>query len=223
MIPLFDNIPARRFSVVNYTIIGVNLLIFFYEVGLVPDLNRFMSTWGMTPASVVTYLVPWQPGSVHVATTLLTSMFIHGGWTHLLGNMLFLWIFGDNVEDAMGRLRYLFFYILSGLGAAALQIYVDPSSSIPTLGASGAISGVLGAYILLYPRARVSTLLPWFFFFTIVKIPAVLLLGIWFLLQFLSGVAEIAFAGSSVGGVAWWAHIGGFVLGMLLMPLFRQR
>jgi membrane associated rhomboid family serine protease len=148
-------------------------------------------------------------------------MFIHGGWLHIIGNMWFLWIFGDNVEDRLGHLRFLIFYLLSGIGAALFYVLLKPGSVLPALGASGAISGVMGAYILLYPRARVLTLVPVFFLPLLVEIPAVFFVGVWFLFQFLAGTLSLA-TPRVEGGVAWWAHIGGFVLGMALLPLFTR-
>jgi len=152
--------------------------------------------------------------------SIFSSMFIHAGWFHLISNMWILFIFADNVEDRMGSASFLLFYLLSGIAAALLQVFFFPDSAIPVVGASGAIAGVLGAYILLYPTARVVTLLPLLIFFTIVNIPAVLYLGFWFISQLFSGLASVGGAG---GGVAWWAHIGGFLIGLLLSPLFRHR
>ena len=151
------------------------------------------------------------------AMTLVTSMFLHGGWMHVLGNLWFLHVFGDNVEDAMGHFRYPVFYLLTGLVAAGVHVALNPTSPVPTVGASGAISGIMGAYFVLYPRARVVTLVPIFFYITFINVPAVFFLGYWFLIQFLSGGAELAAGGAgSVGGTAWWAHIGGFGAGLLL-------
>jgi len=148
-------------------------------------------------------------------------MFLHGGWLHLFGNMLYLWIFGDNVEDRLGHLRYLIFYLLSGIGASFVHIWLNPSSRLPTIGASGAIAGVMGAYFTLYPRARVITLLPFFFFFYLVEIPAFFFLGFWFILQFVSGSTALL-TRLPHGGIAWWAHVGGFLFGATLNFLFRK-
>jgi membrane associated rhomboid family serine protease len=157
--------------------------------------------------------------------TLFMSMFMHGGWLHILGNMLFLWIFGNNVEDSMGRLRFILFYVLGGLAAMAAQVAIGPDSTIPTVGASGAIAAVLGGYILLFPRARVLTLVLLFFFFTLIEIPAMIMLGIWFVLQFLPAVGQLATPdiGGEGGGVAYFAHVGGFLFGLLLIKLFADR
>ena len=159
------------------------------------------------------------PEANQIALTPFTSMFIHGGFLHLLGNMIFLWVFGDNVEDAMGHGRYLVFYLLAGLGAAALQVYVDQDSVIPMVGASGAIAGVLGAYLVLYPRATVSVVIPWLWFFGAFPVPAAFLIVFWFLLQLLSGVASLG----ATEGIAFWAHVGGFIAGVVLVWAFRRQ
>jgi membrane associated rhomboid family serine protease len=158
--------------------------------------------------------------AVRPALTLLSSMFVHGGWMHLLGNMLFLYIFGDNVEDRLGHGSYLVFYLLCGAGASLVQVYAQQNSVAPLIGASGAISGVLGAYFLLYPRARVLTLIPLFVFFPVVELSAFFFLGFWFLLQFIQGALAAAGGDAAAGGVAWWAHAGGFVAGAVLLPVF---
>lgn len=155
--------------------------------------------------------------------TPLTAMFLHGGWGHLLGNMLYLYIFGNNVEDMLGRGRYLLFYLMCGVLSFFVQVVFQSNSMVPNVGASGAIAGVLGAYFLLFPRARILTLVPLFFFFPVVEIPAFFFLGIWFLIQFLSGAAAIGRTSALMGGVAWWAHIGGFLTGMLLLKLLLPR
>jgi hypothetical protein len=151
-------------------------------------------------------------------------MFLHGGWFHFLGNMLYLWVFGDNVEDRLGHFRFLIFYLVCGLSAAALHIFTNPYSKMPTVGASGAIAGVLGAYLVLFPRARVLTLVPILFFFQLMELPAVIFLGIWFIFQFFSGALSLtAGGGSDVGGTAWWAHIGGFIAGVIMVLRFRRK
>ncbi|MCU0519726.1 MAG: rhomboid family intramembrane serine protease [Anaerolineae bacterium] len=217
MFPLRDNVPSRRFPVVTLVIVVVNVLLFLYEVMMGADAGAFTVSYGVVPARL---LAGWyNPG---VLFTLLSSMYLHGGWAHLIGNMWYLWIFGDNIEDRMGRLRYFVFYTLCGIGAALIQVAVAPRSTIPMIGASGAIAGVLGAYLLLYPRARVSTLVPVFYFIRIIWLPAVVVLGGWFLVQLLNGLASLNVQ-MMTGGVAFWAHIGGFVAGMVLMPIFRKR
>jgi len=188
----------------------------FYPI---PAGDHLITQYAIIPAELLSGedLPPTIP--VPVWLTILTSMFLHGGLIHLLGNMLYLWIFGDNVEDAMGPIRFLLFYILCGVAAALAQIAIDPGSATPLIGASGAIAGVLAAYFMLFPYARVLTLIPIFFFLRLVSVPAVLLLGIWFFLQVISGAGSLG----SGGGVAWFAHIGGFIAGAVLVFLFRRR
>ena len=211
MIPLRDNIPSRTVPFVTYVLVGANVLAFFFELSLGPNLERFIYIFGVVPQKVV-FAVFQEPQLIPYALVpFITSQFLHGGWLHLLGNMLFLYIFGDNVEGALGHFRYLFFYLICGVAASLTHFIVNPSSSVPTVGASGAIAGVLGAYFLLFPKARVLTLVPIFFFIQIVEIPAVLFLGLWFLIQFMSG--SISLGADSAAGVAWWAHIGGFAVG----------
>lgn len=210
MIPLRDVIPSRTRPVVNIVLIALNALVFVQQLGLGADeIEGFIRRFGLVPAAF-----SW--------TAVLTSMFVHGGFMHFAGNMLYLWIFGDNVEDRMGHGRYLVFYLLSGVGAALAQTYVAPDSPVPMVGASGAIAGVMGAYFVLYPRSRVLTLIP--FPITVVEIPAVFLLGLWFVMQFVNGVATLgpAEAGQVVGGVAFWAHAAGFGVGALLVFVFRR-
>jgi len=198
----------------NWLILTGTTLVFVYELSLTPpELERFIQAFALVPAR-------WQSDPTYFIITIFTSMFMHAGWFHFLSNMWVLYIFGDNVEDRMGPASYLVFYLLSGTAAALLQTYFFASSSIPTLGASGAIAGVLGAYILLYPRARVATLVPLFFVLTVMDIPAIVFLGFWFVSQLFSGIASI---GVDAGGVAWWAHIGGFVFGLLMVYVFAQR
>ena len=222
MIPLRDSIPSRSWPVVTYLLIGLNVWVFLYEVALGPDLDAFLRTWGLVPADY--FALARVPGAgAERYLPLLTSMFLHGGWLHLIGNMMYLWIFGDNVEDRLGHLRYLLFYLVTGLGAALVHAYLHPESTVPTLGASGAISGVLGGYLLLFPHARVLTLVPIVFIFVqIVEVPAVLYLGFWFLIQLVAGTLAFALA-DGAGGVAWWAHVGGFTVGLILVPLLLPR
>ncbi len=219
MIPLADDIPSRRFPVVTYLIIGLNLLAFLFELSLGPHLDRFIAVMGVVPWRVLHWQrYPW------VLITPFVAMFLHAGWVHFFGNMLYLWIFGDNVEDAMGHFRFAVFYVLSGLVAAAAQVLANPTSRIPMIGASGAVAGVLGAYFLFFPRARVLMAVPiLFFYIEVIPVPALLVLGGWFLVQLLNGFATITVAPAITGGIAWWAHIGGFVTGMFLGPLFRKR
>jgi membrane associated rhomboid family serine protease len=221
MFPLKDNIPARRFPAVNLWLIVVNVLCFVYELQLGGDLERFINAYGFVPARFAAQ----RETDLMLAGLLpvLTSMFLHGGFLHLFSNMWMLWIFGDNVEDSMGHLRYLFFYLLCGVISVFAQASAVPDSVLPLVGASGAISGVLGAYFVLYPRARILTLLPIVIFFYLVEVPAYFFLGLWFLLQVLQGYSQILVdSGGGRGGVAWWAHVGGFFSGILLIWLFAE-
>jgi membrane associated rhomboid family serine protease len=192
--------------------------VFFHQISLGDRLPLFIERYAVIPV----YFLDGGYRSLGGLLTPVTAMFLHGGWLHVLGNMLFLHVFGDNVEDRLGHGAYLLFYLACGVISFAAQIASLPASAVPTLGASGAIAGVLGAYFLLFPRARVVTLLPIFIFFTVVEIPAVVFLGLWFLIQFLSGAATLG-RPASAGGVAWWAHVGGFLAGMLLLKAFAQR
>lgn len=211
MIPLRDLIPSRTRPIVTIGLIIVNTLVFVYQLSLGPLVNTLVMVFGLVPADF-----SW--------TTVFTSMFLHGGFLHLAGNMLYLWVFGDNVEDRVGHGRFLVFYLLCGVAAALAQAAVAPHSRVPMVGASGAIAGVLGAYLVLYPRSRVLTLLPIFIFWQIVEIPAVYLLGMWFLIQLLNGVGSIAVttASGNIGGVAFWAHVAGFVAGVICIYVFRR-
>jgi membrane associated rhomboid family serine protease len=220
MLPIRDTIRSRSFPLVNWGLIIGNGLIFLFEASLpAPAFERFIQAYGLIPAR----FDPMQPlGWLRV----FTSMFLHGGWFHLISNMWTLYIFGDNVEDRMGSGRYLVFYLLAGAGAGVTHAFTaitfDAGPDVPTVGASGAIAGVLGAYFLLFPKSRVITLVPWFFLFTFVEIPAVIYLFLWFGLQLFSALVSLGAVGS-FSGIAWWAHIGGFVLGMLLVGLFARR
>jgi membrane associated rhomboid family serine protease len=218
MIPLFDDVPARRPPLVNYTLIALNVLVFLWEVSLGDRLEPAIYQLGVVPVRFL------QVGGLGQWFTILTSMFLHGGAWHLTSNMLALWIFGDNVEDRMGSFRYLVFYLICGVVASLAHIYFSAQSGVPSVGASGAISGVLAAYLVLYPTASVYTLFPIFLFWVeILRIPAIIYLGIWFLSQLVNGLFSLSVnTFQSGGGVAWWAHIGGFVAGLLLVHLFRQ-
>ena len=221
MIPLRDNIPSRITPIVNISAIVACTIVFLWQLSL--GEHGFQSiaySLGVVPATLLRdarlppdlYLVP-------PVATILTSMFLHGGWLHLIGNMLFLWIFGDNVEDAMGHVRFAIFYLVCGTVAALAQSLPNPESTVPMIGASGAISGVLGAYVLLYPRAQVLVLIPLGLFTQLVHLPAMVVLGIWFAMQLISSLL----AAPGAGGVAFGAHVGGFVAGMLLVPLLKRR
>ena len=219
MIPLRDTIPSRRFPVVNTVLIGLNVLVFLFESVQSPvQLDQFIANWGLVPVRF------WEGVSVVGWLPLFTSIFMHGGWWHLISNMLALYIFGDNVEDRLGPFRYLLFYLFSGLIASVAHLAAYSGSSLPTVGASGAIAGVLGAYLVLYPQARVVTLVPIFYFIRVVELPALIYLGFWFISQLFNGFLSLAAADVfSSGGVAWWAHIGGFVFGLAIIRLISPR
>jgi membrane associated rhomboid family serine protease len=215
VIPLYDTLRSRRFPVVTWLLIILNTLAFLYEFQLSPAaLEKFIRIWGLVPTRLIAY-----PESAW--DTIFTAMFLHGGWFHILSNMWFLLIFGDNIEDRLGAGRYLLFYLLSGVAAALMQVYILQTSSDPMIGASGAIAGVLGAYLISFPRARIASIVPIFFIFTIVEIPASIFLLFWFVSQLFSG--WLLLEGSNGSGVAWWAHIGGFLFGLLTVGLFARR
>lgn len=222
MLPLRDSPKTWRTPWVNLTLIAVNVLAFLYELALGPRLEVFLSHWAVVPAQVTAALARAPGAHPSVLITLVTAAFLHGGWLHLGGNMLFLWIFGDNVEDRLGHGWYLSFYLACGIVANLAQVAIDPTSLVPAIGASGAIAGVLGAYVVTYPGASVSVVLPIFFLFTIVDIPALIMISLWFASQFFSGVASLTSSTAETGGVAWWAHVGGFLFGMLLMLLIPK-
>jgi len=219
IIPLRDTIPSSRTPVVNYALILLNSAIFLYEYSLGDAATDFLHAYSLIPYRFL-HLFTSHP--VELLTPLF-AMFLHAGWLHVIGNMLFLYIFGDNVEDLLGHGRYLVFYLLCGVASFLAQILFQPNSMVPNVGASGAIAGVLGAYLLLFPRARIVTLLPIFIFFTVVEIPAFIFIGIWFLIQFFSGALTLGRTEAMSGGVAWWAHVGGFLVGMLLVKLMGPR
>jgi len=214
-IPLTDHIRRRTFWAFTLLLITVNVWAFFIELSLGPHLNQFIFEFGLIPARYSPSTLVGLPAS-RTAVPLLVSMFLHGGWLHLLGNMLFLFVFGRSIEDRFGHFPFLLLYLISGVAAALVQIVVSPGSRVPTIGASGAIAGVLGAYFICYPGARITTLIPLFFFFWTVQVPAILLLGYWFLIQFIAGFQMLSIQTATAGGVAWWAHIGGFACGALL-------
>ena len=219
MIPIRDDAPRYTTPWINYFLIALNCLVFLYELQLGPrNLNTLFLTFGMVPARLTAAL---HVGAFAAAfLPVLTSMFMHAGWLHIIFNMWWLWIFGDNVEDSLGHFPYLIFYLLSGLGAAVVHLIFNWGSRVPSVGASGAIAGVMGAYFVLFPSARVLTFI--FVFFT--WLPAWLILGYWFVLQFLSGAATSMAAGQgSAGGVAVWAHVGGFLTGVVMIKLFPRR
>jgi membrane associated rhomboid family serine protease len=210
MIPLRDVIPSRSTPYITVTIIVLNALAWLFEVSMPRDvLPVFLQIYGVVPADFR-------------GSTLVTSMFLHGSWSHIIGNMWYLWIFGDNVEDRVGHGRFVVFYLLCGVAAALGQIAVDPTSTLPTIGASGAIAGVMGAYFVLYPQSRVLTLIPLFIFWEVIELPAIILLGFWFVMQLFSAGA-IAATASTGGGVAFAAHVVGFVTGLVGVFVFKKR
>ncbi len=216
MIPIHDLNPRKSPPVVTVLLIVANVLLFFFELSLGPRLEGFLMSAAFVPARI-------QEGIPAATASALLSMFLHGGWAHLLGNMLFLWVFGDNVEDRLGHFRYLLFYLLAGYAATFTHAFFSLSSTVPAIGASGAISGVLGAYLFLHPRARIVTVIWFLFFIRFFEIPAIVYLPIWFLLQLFSGVVSLGTPANTGGGVAFWAHIGGFVAGPLLLLLLGGR
>ena len=228
MLPLKDDVPSRGFPLFAAVLIAANVVAFLYQISLEVSpagpargaAHAFVMEFGAVPCRV-TGACPTGDAPAPFLT-LFTSMFLHGGLFHIAGNMLYLWIFGDNVGDSLGHLRFLILYFLSGAGAAAAQIVMNPESRVPMVGASGAISGVLGAYLFLFPYARVLTLITFGFFIRFVHIPAVIVLGFWIVVQLISGVISVGRAGDE-GGVAWFAHIGGFVAGVVLLFLLRPR
>jgi len=221
MLPLRDENPTEIFPAVTISLIGINVLIFFYELSLGYRVNEFVHALGAVPYEIIHGIDIPPLGVLPVQFNLLTSMFLHGGWVHLLGNMLYLWIFGNNVEDSMGHLRFLIFYLLCGSVAGLTQILLSPQSTIPLIGASGAIAGILGGYIILYPHAQILTLIILGYFIRIVRLPAIMVLGMWIVLQFFQGIASLAVR--VPGGVAWFAHIGGFIFGLALIKIFVHK
>ena len=216
MIPLRDHNPRRTFPFVTYTLVALNVLAFLWELSLGARLERALFSVAFIPARY------WLPGNWGFdLATIVISMFLHGGLLHIGSNMLYLWIFGDNIEDRLGHFRYLIFYLLCGFLATFAHAMFSSGSNVPAIGASGAIAGVLGAYLVLYPHARVTTLLPIFFFITVREIPAIIILGLWFVLQLFSGVGSLGVRDAQdMGGIAYFAHIGGFVAGVLLIFVF---
>ncbi|MEW6684688.1 MAG: rhomboid family intramembrane serine protease [Candidatus Edwardsbacteria bacterium] len=216
MLPLKDDIPSKTFPIATISIMVVNVLVFLYELSLGPQVETLFKTAGIIPEKIIRLGLP------RGFFPILTAMFLHGGFMHLFGNMLYLWIFGDNVEDVMGHFRFLIFYLLCGFIASFTHIISAINSAIPSIGASGAIAGVLGAYFLLYPKARILTLIPLGFFLRIVRLPAIIVLGMWIVIQLFYGFLTLPGA-AKTGGIAWFAHIGGFFAGLLLVKIFQKR
>jgi membrane associated rhomboid family serine protease len=227
MIPLRDNQASRRLTLINVMLIAANVVVFLHEAALGNHIEGFIYAYAMIPAHVTAALeggralaqLPYQPGAPPALATIVTSMFLHGGLMHIAGNMLYLFIFGAAVEEAMGHVRFLLFYMLSGIAAALAMAAFMPHSTVPVIGASGAIAGVLGAYFVLYPRAKITTILPIFVLIYFVEIPAIVYLLVWFVAQLYAGLSENP---EVAGGVAWWAHVGGFLVGMVVGPMLSK-
>jgi membrane associated rhomboid family serine protease len=220
MIPLKDLNPHRSFPIMTLLLILANVMIFVYQITLPPSASdAFVKTWALTPSHIKLALQGHHYTLLQAFLPLFTCMFLHAGFGHILGNMWFLWIFGNSVEDQFGPLGYLLFYVVCGLGSGITQVAFSWGSRVPSLGASGAISGVLGAYIVFCPRAKILTLIPLLIIFFTARIPAAIFIGIWFLMNFLSGVSSLGVL--STGGVAWWAHVGGFLLGVVVAGFTR--
>jgi len=224
MIPVMDSIPSRNTPIAMYGIILVNALVFFFEIQLpTGSRDQLFYVLGLVPAR---YTHPAWAQFVGFAADdywpFLTSMFLHGGWLHIIGNMWMLYIFGDNVEDRMGPVGFLAFYLLCGIAAAVVHTWTNPTSTIPTVGASGAVAGVMGAYFVLFPRAQVVTLIPIFFYPLFVAFPAFVFIGMWAFIQFYNGTLSIWTLDPNVGGIAWWAHVGGFAAGVILCGFFAR-
>lgn len=212
MIPLKDEIKSYSKPMITYLILTANILVYLYELALGPDKETFIYQFGAIPYEL------FNPAGINSYLTVFTSMFVHANFMHILGNMLFLWVFADNVEDRLGHIIFIFFYLICGIGAVFLHSITTPGSKIPMVGASGAISGIMGAYIIFFPRARILSLIPLGFFLRIAYLPSVFFIGIWFLYQFVLGFASMGVRG---GGVAYFAHIGGFIIGLLFALPFR--
>lgn len=215
MIPIRDQIPTRRVPVVNYTLIAVNILVYLFMLLSGSSQESWAYQFAMVPSDFIDGV---DAGDI---LTIFTSMFMHGGLAHIAGNMLYLWIFGDNVEDSMGPARYLTFYLVGGIVASLTHLLTNLGSQVPTVGASGAIAAVLGAYLVLFPQSRIVTVIPLGFFMRLTVVPASIVLGLWFILQLFSGVLSLG--GPDVGGVAFWAHVGGFVVGVVMAKLFASK
>lgn len=220
MFPIWDDVPTKKFPLITIILIVINSIVYLYQMSLGERFNEFIYSMGLLPFEITHNIDIFPPGPSPIYLTIFFSMFMHGSIVHLLGNMLFLWIFGNNVEDYLGRKRFIIFYLFSGIIAAFTQIFFNSDSIVPMVGASGAIAGVLGAYLLLYPRAKVTTVIIFGFFIRLIKIPAVVVLGFWIIYQFLYGISSLA-VGTGEGGVAWFAHIGGFISGIIIIKLLK--
>jgi len=220
MIPIRDRNPSGTFPYVTIGIIIINVLIFLYELSLGSGLGEFIMKFGVVPLKVSYYSQVPDLTFINTFFPFISSMFLHGGFVHLIGNMWFLWIFGDNIEDKLGHFKFIAFYFLCGIIASSVHVFFNSQSNVPCVGASGAIAGVLGAYMVTFPRARVVTIVPLFVFIQVMELPAIVVLGFWFVIQFFNGAASIT-ASASGAGVAWWAHIGGFAAGVIILYIIR--
>jgi len=220
MIPIRDRNPSGTFPYVTIGIIIVNILIFLYELSLGSGLGEFIMKFGVVPLKVSYYSQVPDLTFINTFFPFISSMFLHGGFVHLIGNMWFLWIFGDNIEDKLGHFKFIAFYFLCGIIASSVHVFFNSQSNVPCVGGSGAIAGVLGAYMVTFPRARVVTIVPLFVFIQVMELPAIVVLGFWFVIQFFNGAASIT-ASASGAGVAWWAHIGGFAAGVIILYIIR--
>jgi membrane associated rhomboid family serine protease len=223
MIPLRDKNPTQLVPFINVALIVANVAVFLYQVTSGEGVGLIFQRFAVIPADLSAM---YTQGHIQILTVgkLFTSMFLHGGWLHLGGNMLYLWVFGDNIEDKLGHTRYFLFYVICGVISTVAHVLIEPQTTIPMVGASGAISGVLGAYLVLFPKARVLTVIPIFVFLQFAELPAIVVLGLWFVLQFFNGLASIGFQTAGAGGVAWWAHVGGFIAGIILiLPMRKYR
>ncbi len=222
-IPLHDHIRRQIVPAFTFTLIAANILTFLFELSLGQHLEELVFYMGIIPARYTVPRIAAHQTLSGLFLPIFASMFLHGGWLHLLGNMLFLFVFGRSIEDRFGHLKFLAIYFVGGFAGALLHIVLNAGSTVPTIGASGAIAGVLGAYFISYPRARITTLIPLFFFFWTIEVPALILLGYWFLIQFFTGFQMQAIQAATRGGVAWWAHVGGFIMGLALALIFTPR
>jgi membrane associated rhomboid family serine protease len=223
MFPIKDDIPSRDFPTVTVGLIVINTIVFIFELSMGRTARMsFVADFGLVPENVTAFFGGTGMAAGRVFLPFFTAMFLHGGWFHLIGNMWYLWIFGDNIEDRLGHGRFLIFFLVCGLVGNAVHYLFNVSSQLPTIGASGAVAGVLGAYLISYPGARILVLFPLFFLIQFIELPALIVLGFWFVLQFLNGAASIVMA-SDTGGVAWLAHVGGFVSGIMIFKILRPR
>jgi len=221
MFPIWDDVPTKKFPLITVILIVLNSIVYLYQMSLGERFNEFIYSMGLLPFEITHHIDLFPTGPSPIYLTILFSMFMHGSIVHLLGNMLFLWIFGNNIEDYLGKKYFVIFYLFCGIAAALTQIFFNPDSIVPMVGASGAIAGVLGAYLLLYPQAKVTTVIIFGFFIRLIKIPAVVVLGFWIVYQFLYGISSLAVK-SGEGGVAWFAHIGGFISGFIIIKLYKM-